>query len=158
MNKKIKLSNRISSMPSVAQRDLEADVAHHGRDDGVALAAGPRPSAACAHISITASPSTTRPRSSTKIARSPSPSNATPSWQPPLDDRRRPAAPDASSRTRRLMFRPSGSVADHDRRRTRAREQLAAPRSSWRRWRNRRRACSRAAAPASGQIARRWAR
>jgi hypothetical protein len=48
-------------MPCLAQRDLEADVAHDGGDDGIALSAGPPPSSACAHISITASPSTMLP-------------------------------------------------------------------------------------------------
>ena len=62
-----------------------------------------------AHISSTASPSTTRPRSSTKIARSPSPSNATPRSAARLARRSRRASPDASTRTRRLMLRPSGS-------------------------------------------------
>ena len=42
----------------LAQRELEADVAHHGRDDRVALAAGPSRCSWRAHISSTASPST----------------------------------------------------------------------------------------------------
>ena len=100
---------RTRSMPRSRERDLEADVAHHGRDDRVALQPSFAPAAAARTSACTASPSTMRPRSSTKIARSPSPSNATPSRQPAA---RRPcarAARDASSRSRRLMLRPSGA-------------------------------------------------
>ena len=54
----------------------------------------PQPAAALqlpAHISRTASPSTIAPGASTKIARSPSPSNATPKRAAALDDQRRQA-------------------------------------------------------------------
>ena len=74
---------RTRSIPLVAQRDLEADVAHHGRDDGVARSAGPVAFMLPARTS--AAPRRRRrsaPVASTKIARSPSPSNATPIRQP----------------------------------------------------------------------------
>ena len=46
----------------IAQRQLQADVAHHGRDDRRRPSAVLRAAAAGAHISSTASPLTTRPR------------------------------------------------------------------------------------------------
>ena len=119
-----------------AQRDLEPDVAHDGRDDRVAAEPTFAPSAACAQMSSTASPSTTRPRSSTKIARSPSPSNATPNAETPFDDERRQAL-----RMRRAALEVDVAavrlVADGRDVEAELAEQRAAPPSSSRRWRSR---------------------
>ena len=61
-----------------------------------------------AHISSTASPSTMRPAASAKIARSPSPSNATPMRQPcSRTARDRPSG--CVEPQSRLMLRPSGA-------------------------------------------------
>jgi hypothetical protein len=70
-----------------------------------------RPSAlSCrAHMSITASPSTMRPASSAKIARSPSPSNATPPTAPTRDTASAIADGCVDPQCR-LMLRPSGEA------------------------------------------------
>ena len=68
--------------PDVAQRDLEADIAHDGGDDRAVPQPAARDCRCRAASSMIASPSTIRPVSSTKIARSPSPSKATPSRHP----------------------------------------------------------------------------
>ena len=93
----------------LAQRDLEADVAHHGRDDGVAAAAAPAPSCGAPHSSITASPSTTRAAVvdedraiAVAVERHAHPVAA-------LAHERRPGAPGCVEPHSRLMLRPSGS-------------------------------------------------
>ena len=99
---------RTSSMPSCAQRELEADVAHHGRDDRVALAAGPRAAAGAPHISSTASPSTIAAAVIDEDRAVAVAVERHAHLAAALDDRRAPAARDASIRSRRLMLRPSG--------------------------------------------------
>ena len=66
-----------------------------------------------AHISSTASPSTIRPPASAKIARSPSPSNATPMRQPcSRTARDRPSG--CVEPQSRLMLRPSGAPLEDE--------------------------------------------
>ena len=141
---------RTRSMPSGLQRELEADVAHHGRDDRVAA----QPALALQLAARTSAAPRRRRRCgrcwSTKIARSPSPSNATPMRAAARHDGLAPAVRDGSSRSPRLMLRPSGRSPIDDRLEAEAVEQLAAPRWSWRRWRSRARSGTGAVFEASG--------
>ena len=92
----------------LAQRQLEPDVAHHRRDDGVAG----EPPLVLELAARTAAARRRRPRCGRgdrrTSARSPSPSNATPSRAVVCGDVRGSRSGWPSTRSRRLMLRPSG--------------------------------------------------
>ena len=104
------------------QRDLETDVAHHGRDDGVALQPAFALQLARAHqqhgVAVDDAAAW-----STKIARSPSPSNATPIWQPRSTTVRASCSGCVEPQWR-LMLRPSGWLPMTTRLEAQAAEQL----------------------------------
>ena len=107
-------AQRTRSMPRVAQRELETDVAHHGRDDRVALQPPFALQLARAHqqhrvaVDDPAAMIDEDRAIAVAVERDAHLAAA-------LDDRPRERARDASTRSRRLMLRPSGSVADDDR-------------------------------------------
>ena len=109
-----------------------------------------------AQSSMIASPSTTLPRWSTSRQRSPSPSNAMPRRWPPCLHGLRSGCRGASSRSPRLMLRPSGSACITVDVEARARGTAAARPSSSRRWRSRPRSSSRRRADRSGSAVRAW--
>ena len=99
---------------ALAERDLEADVAHHGRDDGVAAQPARRPSGA---RRTSASPR--RRRRCGPGGRRRSRGRRRRRTRRPAGTRRRhdlrEPARDGSTRSRRLMLRPSGAHAERGR-------------------------------------------
>ena len=103
-------------------------------------AAALRAAAGGAHISSTASPLTTRPRWSTKIARSPSPSNATPMLAAVARRPSRASRSGCVDPQSQVDVAAVGPVADHDGVEARGSRTARAPPASSRRSRSRSRA------------------
>ena len=98
----------------LAQRELEADVAHHGRDDGVALQPALALQLTAAHqqhrVAVDDAPAVIDEDRAVAVAVERHAQLAA-----ALDDRLARAAPGCVDPQSRLMLRPSGAIADDDR-------------------------------------------
>ena len=138
-------AQRTSPMPRVAQRDLETDVAHHGRDDRVALQPPFALQLAAAHqqhrVAVRRLRRGGRRRSRGRRRRR----TPRPCRQPRLDDGLRQLL-GMGRAAAQVDVAAVGLVADDDRCRSPRLANSAGATASSRRWRNR----SRASSPASG--------